>query len=531
MIPRWGLVERFDTAEFEQHAEPRRGPSIAALRATLIATIAVLGLAALVHMVRYVLLIVNRDVLLNPAVAWLATWFGVLVSAAALFLVFATFVLLTNWLIARRAAAFKHVRRQEHRPLWALRAGCLVPFVNLAWAPVFVLELASAEDALARLRRPITVWWVVWVLSTAVSVFSIATSFTRDAQGIADNTVSTIVAYLIAMATMVLVGRVLLGFERRPVEKPAKRWVIVSDESPREKPNPAFRLSPKARTRQHSRMNSGDAEAGQGLGGHPFVVAHRGASADRPEHTLAAYELALQEGADGVECDVRLTKDGHLVCVHDRRVDRTSNGTGLVSEMSLAQLKALDYGSWHASWRADGSQGDTGLLTLDDLVSLVLDWHRPVKIFVETKHPVRYGALVESKVLALLHRYGIASPASADLSRAVVMSFSAAAVWRIRRAAPMLPTVLLGETSRYLGGSAATTVGATAVGPSIATLREHPELVDRAAAQGRALYCWTVDHYEDVRYCRELGVAWVATNHPGRTKDWLQNGLTGAGLD
>ena len=120
---------------------------------------------------------------------------------------------------------------------------------------------------------------------------------------------------------------------------------------------------------------------------------------------------------------------------------------------------------------------------------------------------------------------------SADLSRAVVMSFSAAAVWRIRRAAPMLPTVLLGETSRYLGGSAATTVGATAVGPSIATLRDHPELVDRAAAQGRALYCWTVDHYEDVRYCRDVGVAWVATNHPGRTKGWLQNGLTGAGRD
>jgi glycerophosphoryl diester phosphodiesterase len=89
-------------------------------------------------------------------------------------------------------------------------------------------------------------------------------------------------------------------------------------------------------------MNSGPA-----LGGHPFVVAHRGASAERPEHTRAAYELALSEGADGVECDVRLTRDGHLVCVHDRRVDRTSNGTGLVSEMTLAQLRDLDFGSWH----------------------------------------------------------------------------------------------------------------------------------------------------------------------------------------
>jgi glycerophosphoryl diester phosphodiesterase len=156
---------------------------------------------------------------------------------------------------------------------------------------------------------------------------------------------------------------------------------------------------------------------------------------------------------------------------------------------------------------------------------MVLDWQRPVKIFIETKHPVRYGALVESKVLALLNRYGIASPASADLSRAVVMSFSAAAVWRIRRAAPMLPTVLLGETSRYLGGGAATTVGATAVGPSIATLREHPDLVDRAAAQGRAMYCWTVDHYEDVEFCRDIGVGWIATNHPGRTRAWLHTGL------
>jgi glycerophosphoryl diester phosphodiesterase len=258
----------------------------------------------------------------------------------------------------------------------------------------------------------------------------------------------------------------------------------------------------------------------------PFVVAHRGASGERPEHTLAAYEMALQQGADGVECDVRLSRDGHLVCVHDRRVDRTSNGSGLVSEMTLEQLRTFDYGSWHDSWRPGASQGDIGLLTLDALVRLVLDWRRPVKIFVETKHPVRYGSLVESKVLALLHRFGIASPASADRSRAVVMSFSAAAVWRIRRAAPMLPTVLLGDTSRYLGGGAATTVGATAVGPSIQTLRDHPELVDRAAAQGRATYCWTVDKFDDVEFCRQVGVGWIATNHPGRTKQWLHKGLS-----
>ena len=218
--------------------------------------------------------------------------------------------------------------------------------------------MAGVEDRLNWLRRPIVVWWLVWVASTAVSVFSIATSFTQDAQGIADNTVTTIVAYLLALAALLLAMKVFLGFERQPVERPAKRWVIVRDEvphrpeGPKPEPNRPLRLSPKARTRQHSRMNSGDGT----LGGHPFVVAHRGASAERPEHTLAAYELALKEGADGVECDVRLTRDGHLVCVHDRRVDRTSNGTGLVSEMTLAQLRELDFGAWHPSWRADGSQ-------------------------------------------------------------------------------------------------------------------------------------------------------------------------------
>lgn len=245
----------------------------------------------------------------------------------------------------------------------------------------------------------------------------------------------------------------------------------------------------------------------------PLVVAHRGASAARPEHTLAAYELALAEGADGLECDVRLTRDGHLVCVHDRRVDRTSSGTGIVSEMTLSSLGELDYG--------DGDE-PAGLLTLADLITLVLDWtSRPTKLFIETKHPVRYGGLVESKLLAELARFGLAAPASAAHSRAVVMSFAASAVWRIRRSAPLLPTVLLGDASRYLGGGAATTVGATAVGPSIRTLREHPEIVDKAAASGRATYCWTVDDHEDIALCRELGVDWVATNHPGRTKNWL----------
>ena len=90
--------------------------------------------------------------------------------------------------------------------------------------------MAAVEDRLTWLRSPIVVWSLVWVASTALSVFSIATSFTQDAQGIADNTVITIVAYLLALAAMLLAMKVFLGFERQPVERPAKRWVIVAAE-------------------------------------------------------------------------------------------------------------------------------------------------------------------------------------------------------------------------------------------------------------------------------------------------------------
>lgn len=229
VIPRWGLVDHVEVPT-QQQVVPRIGPSPTMVRTTLIATMTVLGVAALVHIARYALLIVNRTALLNPWVAGVVTWLGVAVSVIAMFMVVATAVVLTNWLIARRAAAFAHYGHEEPRPLLALRLGCLVPLVNLVWAPVYVIELAGVEDRLNWLRRPIVAWWAVWVASTVVSVFSIATSFTQDAQGIANNTVTAIVAYLLAMAAALLAMNVFLGFERQPVEKPARRWVIVPDQ-------------------------------------------------------------------------------------------------------------------------------------------------------------------------------------------------------------------------------------------------------------------------------------------------------------
>src|SRR5690348_16428729 len=82
---------------------------------------------------------------------------------------------------------------------------------------------------------------------------------------------------------------------------------------------------------------------------HPIVFAHRGASAYAPENTLAAFELALEQGAAAIEFDVKLSADGHIVVIHDRTVERTSDGSGRVNRLPLAALQKLDAGSWFSA--------------------------------------------------------------------------------------------------------------------------------------------------------------------------------------
>ncbi|MGB3483357.1 MAG: DUF4328 domain-containing protein, partial [Mycobacterium sp.] len=227
-IPRWGLFDQV-APQAAAEAPVRSGPSAAVIRATLYTAAGVMLAAALIHALRYLLLVINRTTLLPSGVALVAVWLGVLLSVAVLFAVIGAAVVMTGWLIGRRAAVFAHRGQDDPRSVRALWAGCLTPVVNLVWAPVFVVETATVEGNYTRMRKPILVWSVLWVLCTGVSVFAIATSFTTDAQGIADNTVTATLAYLLAAATTVALARLYFGFERKPVERPAHRWVVVPE--------------------------------------------------------------------------------------------------------------------------------------------------------------------------------------------------------------------------------------------------------------------------------------------------------------
>jgi glycerophosphoryl diester phosphodiesterase len=249
--------------------------------------------------------------------------------------------------------------------------------------------------------------------------------------------------------------------------------------------------------------------------GRPLVFAHRGGAGALPEHTLAAYLRALDEGADGVECDVRLTRDGHLVCVHDRRLNRTSNGSGRVSAKTLAELDTLDFASWHPA-AADEAWLDehARLLTLQRLLDALRARGRPVRLLIETKHPSRYGAEVERRLVEMLRCYHLAEPRPDDPIQVTVMSFAALALRRIRQLAPGIPTVYLLEILPPGVSRGRLPFGARIAGPGIGLVRGRPQLIPALRAAGHQAYVWTVNREADLDLVLSQRPDGIISDHP-----------------
>ncbi len=258
----------------------------------------------------------------------------------------------------------------------------------------------------------------------------------------------------------------------------------------------------------------------------PVVIAHRGASAVEAEHTLAAYLRAAREGAHGVECDVRLTADTHLVCVHDRRVDRTSNGHGVVSTLELAHLQQLDWASWKHEQRADEAEAPDSdperghLLTLRRLLDALSSQEGEPVTLIETKHPTRYGGLVERQLVQVLREYGLADGDRPGLPHVRVMSFSAIALQRLRALAPRVPLVYLVERGTpALSWDGSLPKGVHAVGLDMKIVRRSTKAVRAHQRRGHQVYVWTVDRREDIERCLDLGVDVIITNRPADVLD------------
>ncbi len=260
----------------------------------------------------------------------------------------------------------------------------------------------------------------------------------------------------------------------------------------------------------------------------PLVFAHRGSSDTLPEHTLPAYLRAIEDGADGLECDVRLTNDGHLVCLHDRRLGRVSNGRGPVSEHTLAELDALDFGRSHAGLPDSvdelivercGAEARR-VLTLDRLLEAARDAGRPIRLLVETKHPTRFGGEVEERLIEVLRKHGLDRPDPQTVS-VTMMSFSFNAVRRVRVLAPELPVVQLLELLPPWLRDGRLPAGVSLAGPGVRLLRHYPALARKLHEQGNQFYVWTVNTPDEVDLVLELGADGIISDRPRYVLDRL----------
>ncbi|HEY1175834.1 MAG TPA: glycerophosphodiester phosphodiesterase family protein [Phytomonospora sp.] len=239
----------------------------------------------------------------------------------------------------------------------------------------------------------------------------------------------------------------------------------------------------------------------------PMIVAHRGSNETLPEHSLAAYAEAVALGADALECDVRLTKDGHLVLHHDRLVNRTSDGAGAVSDLTLAALKRLDFSVNREGVPADPAHRE--IVTLPQLLELAADAPRPVRLCIETKHPTRYGARVERRLFSLLKRY--------PQVETTVMSFSRTALHRARVMSPDTPLVWLFQ---YPLGPPPPFAGT--IGVDVRLVKKRLDMIERAHRGGRKVFVWTVNDPADAVMLAKHNVDAIISDRPGTIREALK---------
>jgi glycerophosphoryl diester phosphodiesterase len=251
-------------------------------------------------------------------------------------------------------------------------------------------------------------------------------------------------------------------------------------------------------------------------------IAHRGASAYAPEHTLAAYRLGERMKGDYIEIDVQMTKDGHLIVMHDETVDRTTNGSGRVKDLTLAEIKALDAGSWFNEAYPEYAKPEYAGLRVPTLEEVIREFRKGSRYYIETKSPELYPGM-EEKLLEILDRYGLTHKEALKKRQVIIQSFSRESLLKVHRLNPDIPLVQLydAEASGSITDEELRTVKEYAIGIGPNYRRIDREVVRRAHRHGLAVNPYTVNSKEEMRRLIGWGVDGIITNHP----DWLHEVL------
>ena len=252
------------------------------------------------------------------------------------------------------------------------------------------------------------------------------------------------------------------------------------------------------------------------------VVGHRGASGYAPETTIASYRLAIQMGADHIETDVHRSRDGVLVAIHDADVSRTTNGKGFVADHTLAELKALDAGSWFNKAFPEKARPDYIGLRIPALQEVMdVAQENNAGLFIEIKDPERYQqSAVSDQLSAISHQPDLESTllslihSSQMENHTHILSFSADSLCKIKKLDASVPTVFLVATQNENPVQATLEIPADELG--ILHTRATPALVEEAHRSGILISVWTVDQPEDMTRMIAMGVDRITTNYPDR---------------
>ena len=230
--------------------------------------------------------------------------------------------------------------------------------------------------------------------------------------------------------------------------------------------------------------------------------AHRGFSGKYPENTMLAFKKAWEAGADGIELDVQMTKDGHVVVIHDEKVDRTTGASGNVRDLTLEELRKLD-----ASYIYTGQMGFNPVPTFEEYCEWVAGTDLVTNI--ELKTGVYPYPDIEAKVWELIEKYHLEN-------KVIISSFNHYSILRMKELAPELPYGLLEESWLVNAGAYVAGVGVQAYHPYHGGL--NAESVAEIKSHGIAINTWTVNDEARVRELMALGVDIVIGNFPDMVK-------------
>jgi glycerophosphoryl diester phosphodiesterase len=237
----------------------------------------------------------------------------------------------------------------------------------------------------------------------------------------------------------------------------------------------------------------------------PKVIGHRGAAGDAPENTLASFQLALEQGVDGIELDIHLTKDGDIVVCHDPTIDRTTNGSGYIVDMQVAEIKRFDAGGWFSEQYA----GEC-IPTLSEVFDQVPD---NIMINIEIKYA--YQGLLEAQLIDFLRKRN-------RIDHVVISSFDHKCMQRLKTAESSVKIGLLYAANLYDHAGYAKQLGV-----DVYSIHPQYQLIEKAdvwnaKAAGLRTYPFTINVEEDFLKIMEYGVSGIITDFPAKLVQLLK---------